>query len=130
MHYPQRDENEPLNQNGYNPNLPPTQQQNYQHQVPQNPYNPPPVSSAPTDPKPIRDFNDYDDLEEDNQFMKEVRRGFVIKVYSILSVTLLFTALICVAPVASTAVADYMQRNIWILITFAILAFVPLYALF
>ena len=130
MHYPQRDENEPLNNQGYNPNLPPAGQQNYQYQVPQNPYNPPPVSSAPADPKPLRDFNNYDDLEGDKEFMKEVRRGFVIKVYSILSVTLLFTALICVAPVASTAVADYMERNVWILITFAILAFIPLYALF
>ena len=69
--------------------------------------------------------NDYDD-----GFMHEVRRGFVIKVYGILSVTLLFTALFCVGPTVNSSVANYLINNIWILITFAILSFVPLWCLF
>lgn len=70
-----------------------------------------------------------DDVEE-KEFMQEIRRGFIKKVYGILSVTLLFTALICAAPTTNHDVQFYMANNIWILIVAIIGSFIPLYALF
>lgn len=118
MNYQANHEREPLHEQPYNPN-------NANQYYPQ---------SAPAQPQPqaAQPYN-YDKVyEEDEQkeYMTEIRRGFVQKVYGILSATLLFTALICVGPTVDKGVQRFLADNLWILITFAILAFVPLYALF
>jgi FtsH-binding integral membrane protein len=86
-------------------------------------YNPDPqYNSIP----PQKEDDEYDDNKE---FMDGIRRGFIIKVYSILVFWLMVTVLICIAPTVSTGVQDFLIDNIWILIIFAILSFVPLIAI-
>lgn len=102
------------------PILPPPQpqQQQYQNATPNNTEN---------NFKPAQIDNiAFSEDQEDKEFMKEIRRGFIIKVYSILVVCLLFTAIICVAPTVSTSVQNFLEDNIWILILSAVLSFVPL----
>ena len=116
----------------YDPNTP---QPSYPQQ---NPYQPQPQpqqvneASYPTSQPNIHDRNDdfLKSEDEDGEYMRDIRRGFIKKVYSILSVTLLFTALLCVYPTTSKKAQDYMQDNIWIVILAAIGSLVPLYALF
>jgi FtsH-binding integral membrane protein len=86
-------------------------------------YNPDPQYDNPNGEK---EEDEYDDTKE---FMDGIRRGFIVKVYSILVLWLLFTVLICIPPTVSTDVQDFLIDNIWILIVFAILAFIPLCAL-
>ncbi|CAI2372400.1 unnamed protein product [Moneuplotes crassus] len=85
-------------------------------------YQPPTSDMKPNTPPQMREYMD----EDDREFMKEIRRGFIIKVYSILVFCLGFTALLCIGPIVSKSVQDYLESNIWILITAAILSFVPL----
>lgn len=154
MNYQNDSDRQPLNANqyAYNPDQPVNPHHGVDAYQPVNPYpnqpanpypnqygaqpnaqQPNPYYAAPAQAIPVPPTDPFEkDIENDgsDMYMTDIRRGFVKKVYGILSATLLFTALICVWPVASKPMADYLQRNIWILITFSVLSFVPLYMLF
>ena len=67
---------------------------------------------------------------DDDDYVGDLRRGFVKKVYGILASTLSFTVLLCILPTSSKGVQDYFRDNIWIVILFSILSIIPLYSLF
>lgn len=97
---PQTQPYEPVpvqNQNVYQPSVQINQAQNQNMHQPVYPTQP--VNSASNEVKllnqPISDENVMGKIYDDeDEFMSDIRRGFVIKVYGILTATLLFTALL------------------------------------
>ena len=68
-----------------------------------------------------KENDDFSDGLEEQEFMDSIRRGFIRKVYAILTSCLMFTVVMCILPTVNTGVAKFLEDNIWILIVFAIL---------
>ena len=114
------------NQYDYNPDQPANDQVNA-NSYPQQNQNQNPYQQVPNQHE--KQYDDYNDELENQEFMDGIRRGFVRKVYAILTSCLMFTAVMCILPTVNSSVAKFLEDNIWILIVFAILAFIPLYIL-
>jgi FtsH-binding integral membrane protein len=92
---------------------------------------PEPQHNTSIDEKVDDEFDDNSEFDDNNEFMDGIRRGFIIKVYSILVFWSLVTVIMCIAPTVNTDVQDFLidNDNGWILIVFAFLSSIPLYAL-
>lgn len=89
-------------------------------------------NQAPENNAPIIQTNDSILIEDVPDFSfsdKNLRKGFIFKVYAILTIELLVTAILCLIAYNFLAVQNFQKENIWLVFVCLGISVVLLYAL-